>query len=342
MLQNKTNRYKSISDFAELLLMRVETKQDAVIIVDSLNRKGIGKSSFSGVLAEEICKQKGFKFDVLKIFVFDASTEKVTELIKSMPEGYPVIIDEALKVAFNRNWNEKDQKNLVIFLNVCRKWGKIIIINNPSFDKLDKAIRDISDYRVTVLKRGYAVIRRKMSREMGDPWILKETDEKLMESEEYESEGESKDNTANVLRHAKNFYFETSFPAMNPTSYHIYEEASKEQEMNSFMEAQSDHKRFVIEGLCGVINTLKDIHESNGFIITWQDVAVTINQYLAKRHCSYTTSTDLLSKTARTLVDQDFDSSCNKVLRKRTEYLKLKNSKDVITTLEAHHDGEAV
>jgi hypothetical protein len=99
--------YKNLSEFADILITRVLTKQDAVIVVDSLERKGLGKTSFSIDLMMEICRKRGIPFDIRKNIIYGATTKAVRDTIISEPECYPLSIDEALRVAFNRNYQDK-------------------------------------------------------------------------------------------------------------------------------------------------------------------------------------------------------------------------------------------
>lgn len=260
------------------LCERVDNNFDAVLIIESGSLKGTGKSTFSMLLEEEISEIKNFKFDIIEMTVFDPTSEKIVERVKYKPRAYPVHIDEAGKVAYKRNWNKEWQKDLIIFINVCRKHGKIIPLNHPSFWGLDSDLRDIADYRVTILRRGLAIVRGKVANpEAKDKWIKDET-EKLIN--EMVHDKMDVDATINALRRTPNYLFEIHFPEMDQKVYSVYEKMSMEAELESFYAAGQNKYRLGFEGAVGVIKFFMQITDNQ---YSFTDVTRAINGWIHYR-----------------------------------------------------------
>jgi len=269
---------KAMSSFAQDLCERVDNNFDAVVIVESGSHKGTGKSTFSMEEEQEISKIRGFKFDIPEMTVFDPTSEKIVERVKYKPMAYPVNIDEAGKVAYKRNWNKEYQKDLVIFLNVCRKHGKIIFLNHPTFWELDTGIRDIADYRVTIMRRGLAIVRGKIANpEAKDKWIKEETDKLIKEMVHDQM---NVDATINALRKTPNYLFEIHFPKMDEKLYSVYESMSKEAELESFYAAGQNKYRLGFEAALGVI---KYFVQLTGSKQSWVDIARALNNWITFR-----------------------------------------------------------
>jgi adenylate kinase family enzyme len=69
------------------------------------------------------------------------------------------IADEMINVAFNREfWNE-DQKNLIKIMNMNRDHCNMLLMCIPQFQVLDNQIKNLCKIRITVVRRGIAVIQ---------------------------------------------------------------------------------------------------------------------------------------------------------------------------------------
>ena len=69
------------------------------------------------------------------------------------------IADEMINVAFNREfWNE-DQKNLIKMINMNRDHCNLFIMCIPQFQVLDNQMKNLCKIRITVARRGMAVIQ---------------------------------------------------------------------------------------------------------------------------------------------------------------------------------------
>jgi hypothetical protein len=220
------------------------------MIIESGSIKGLGKTSFSIRLGQEICEQRGLDYTLEKSVVFDPTSEKIIDSVKTLPPCYPIHVDEAGKVLFKLNFAKDYQKDLVIFLNVCRRYGKIIPLNHPSFWGLDGNVRDVADYRVTILKRGIAIVRGKSKNpEAKDKWMKDET-EKLFK--ERVRNPMDIDAMIQALRETPNYLFEIHYKPVDVELYAKYKEMSKALELESFYKNFQNRYRLGMEGLLTV------------------------------------------------------------------------------------------
>ncbi|MEM5867201.1 MAG: zonular occludens toxin domain-containing protein [Candidatus Aenigmatarchaeota archaeon] len=237
-----------LRELAEELVQRVKNEFDSILVVESASKKGTGKSTFSILLAQEICKIIGLNFDLREIAVFDPTSSRIIDLVKEKPEGFPIIIDEAGRIAYKRNWYKEYQKQLVLFLNLCRKHKKIIILNHPNFWQLDNHVLQVADYRVTILKRGIALVRGKINNpETTDPWMRVES-EKLFKK--YCKNPLNVNESIAAIKKMPNFLYEIYYGTVDEKLYKEYFKMSKEEEIKGFYEGTIQNKWYYgFEGL---------------------------------------------------------------------------------------------
>lgn len=224
----------NIGNFAELLESRIQLNFDSIIIVDSGGVKGTGKSVFSMQLAKLLCKLINYTFS-FDLIVFNPDEARIIEMVKNLPEGCPILIDEASKVFYKRDFQKDYQKNLIKFINVCRKFRKIIILNNPDFWDLDKDLRNLADFRVVIVKRGLAQVRGKSPNpDLKDKWLRDFTSDKI---EEYTKGDITKvEKVRLALKKIPNHLFDIPIADMDKEEYKRYEELSKREELKAFIE----------------------------------------------------------------------------------------------------------
>lgn len=293
---------ESMKAFAKMLIERTKANFDNIVIVESGSVKGTGKSTFSMDLSMQICILMGYKYELLEVVVFDPTNEKIVERVKVKPDAWPIHVDEASKVAYKRNYNDDAQKNLIVFINVCRKHHKIIIINNPTFWGLDKDLLELADFRVTILKRGLAIVRGKISNpETMDKWLRKDTDEMIKKMCRNEMDV---DGMINVLRKVPNYLFEIRYEELPQEFYKNYEELSKEAELESFYQKDEFIHKYISEALVGVLDKLKRRY---GNEFSWKDIAIAVNRYLKLKNINGFVTPDRLTKVLQTLETLEFD-----------------------------------
>jgi hypothetical protein len=225
---------KSIEYFVDVLLERINKNFDNVIIIDSGSIKGTGKSSFSIKLSKRICEKIGYKY-TYDLIIFNPTSEKIVDMVKNLPKGCPIHIDETSRVAYKRDWQKEFSKNLIKFINICRKFGKIVIFNNPDFWDLDKDLRNLADFRITILKRGMAQVRGKYANpEVEDKWLRIKSMESI--DNNIKSDPTNIENVIGALRKTPNFLFDLPFTELTPEEYDAYEGLSKVEELKGMVE----------------------------------------------------------------------------------------------------------
>lgn len=226
-----------IKGFATELNTRVNCDFDSVVIVDSGSVKGTGKSTFSIALQMECCKLINYPYS-FDLIIFNPTDEKIIDLVKNLPRGVAILIDEASKVAYKRDYQKEYQKNLIKFINICRKFGKILIINNPDFWDLDKDLRNLADFRVIIVKRGKAHVKGKSPNpDLKDKWLR---DESIKKIEQFLGTGAGAVTKVSKAQHGitktPNFLYEIPVPPLPAEVYEEYVELSKKEEVKSFQE----------------------------------------------------------------------------------------------------------
>jgi hypothetical protein len=236
---------KTCDEFAEILLGRIfgdkiNTKgnYDNFIVVDSGGLKGLGKTVFSVQLSKSICKLQKEKYGIdikysrKDMMILDPTSEKIQERVKNLPRGSPVHIDEAILVSYARDFMMEGNKDLNKFIQICRKWGKIIIFNTPDFWDLDKGSIKACDYRVLATKRGKVQVFCKwINPHMKDKWqekISSETVQKHIKNS-IDYEGVMAGN-----REIKNYLYDVLFEDLPEKEYEEYKEDSLLREMESY------------------------------------------------------------------------------------------------------------
>jgi hypothetical protein len=263
---------KDVKFFANYLEKRTQEDWDSLIIVESGATKGTGKTTFSIQLCKAICEKINYTYDIKKLMILDATEEKIRKLSIELIKGVPIHVDEAIFIAYKRDYNEDATKKFVKFINICRKYGHPIILNIPWFWDLDKDIRNLCDFRITVPKRGLALLRQKdINTDTEDLWLRKESDVKQLKEI-----GHDMTDMAGLIRgiqHCRNFLFEIIFSKVDQEEYEIYRKLSLSQEgkqldtndkrmfvLLKLMTWMLLHKGYTAESLANEIN--KAISES--------------------------------------------------------------------------------
>lgn len=220
---------KDVNFLAQFFLKREEQKLDSIMAVDSGAVKGTGKTVFSINVCKAVCKLKNYPYNMEELMVLNPTSQSVMEKIKYLPFGIPIHIDEAIFIAYKRDYNENPVKNLVKFINICRKFKKPVLLNVPSFWDLDKDIRNLCDFRATIVKRGIACIRGKHPNpEYEDLWMREES--KGIIDREIGGDITDLNGVIRGIEKCKNHLFNIYFPNIPAEEYEAYEKLSMREE----------------------------------------------------------------------------------------------------------------
>lgn len=158
-----------VKDIVDVALGCVNNKYDFICFIEG--PRGSGKSTLGYILARKL-KNKGLRFRAESNMVY---SRKETLRLLATKERTIVLSDEMINVAYNRDFYEKDQKLILKALNMYRDSCNVFIGCIPRFDDLDNQIRRLCKMRITVKKRGIALIQIPLRGVFTpDPWDSKE------------------------------------------------------------------------------------------------------------------------------------------------------------------------
>jgi len=127
-------------------------------------KRGLGKSTFGN----KIAYLTNAKFNPKQDIAF--SRDDVIKLLGQKTKGI-ILADELINVAYNRDFWDQDQKTLIKALNMYRDKCNLFIGCIPSFVDLDKQMQKLCKIRITILRRGYALLQiQTRTLYSNDPW----------------------------------------------------------------------------------------------------------------------------------------------------------------------------
>lgn len=169
LLQNED--YYQQSTFKRLVFgwrKRLRKNKDVAVVITG--EPGDGKSTLAVQLAMLLDPKFEFKRNVL----FDPTIEDMHKAIYGLPKHAPIVIDEAIRVGYKRNWQSSKNKLLNEMLALCRFQNKVLIFCIPHFSTIDKDLQQRLLFWLHIPKTGVAVFFRKSRKPFGvDAWNLK-------------------------------------------------------------------------------------------------------------------------------------------------------------------------
>lgn len=155
----------SMEKMVETIILTLLNKFDCQIYIEG--KRGLGKSTLAYELAhlvdvkfrrieKELPEFKGcYKFRPKKDLLY--TRDKVIEFFNEW--RVTGIADEFINTAFNRDFYQEDQKQLIKMINMNRDHCNLFIGCVPQFQTLDSQIKNLCKIRITVVRRGVAVIQ---------------------------------------------------------------------------------------------------------------------------------------------------------------------------------------
>lgn len=138
-----------IKDLAKMIVDRQNNELDVNIVIDG--PRGNGKST----LAWRLLSKTG-KFNPEKDVLF--SREDVMNAIKDRKFSC-IDADEMINSAHNRDFFSGDQKTFIKIMNMYRDNYNVLVGSVPYFYDLDTQVRKLIKMRLTVIKRGVAIVQ---------------------------------------------------------------------------------------------------------------------------------------------------------------------------------------
>lgn len=164
----------ALNDFCLMILEMFIDKFDCFIVIEG--NRSLGKST----LAWEICRKVNHYARILardfpewsKYYKFKPQLQaknpkkykyllyKRDDVINFFNKWNVIGIgDEAVNVAFNREFYSDDQKNLIKLINMNRDHRNLFIMCVPQFNVLDNQIKNLCKIRISIVRRGLAIIQ---------------------------------------------------------------------------------------------------------------------------------------------------------------------------------------
>ena len=161
----------SLTRATHILKLCKNSDQDFNIAITGA--RGTGKST---LMIQFIKKIMGVdSYDYYNHHVY--SRAEFEDYLKNKPDNYVIGIDEAVGSMFKREWQDKNQIELMKILNMYRDKGHITFLLIPHFFDLDSALRNshIIKWWVYVYGMGEAVVYKADNNPFtNDVWNLKE------------------------------------------------------------------------------------------------------------------------------------------------------------------------
>lgn len=149
----------TMNDICNTIYRTLNNKFDFFIIIEG--NRGLGKSTLALKIARRISRlyrkkgSKEYRFNWNSSLIY---TKKETK--RFWNKWHSVGIgDEMINVAFNRDFYNSEQKDIIKMVNMNRDHRNLFIACVPEFQNLDNQIKNLCKMRITVVRRGLAIIQ---------------------------------------------------------------------------------------------------------------------------------------------------------------------------------------
>ena len=154
MSRTQSSNSDEARPLVKLYRKRRANNQDlAVIISDSQNRRGTGKTVFSLKLAEKFdATEEGLTKEKVAL-----SPDELTEAYVEQPKGSALVLDEAEASLSKYEAASSVNRAMREVVSMGRVREKYLVLNLPSASELDRDLKALCDYWALVEEKGRAV-----------------------------------------------------------------------------------------------------------------------------------------------------------------------------------------
>lgn len=138
---------------------RLLNKFDAFIVIEG--NRGLGKSTLAYKLMKLVKNEmkkrgvEGYRFSPSRDLLYERR-----EVIRFFNDrNRSGVADEMVNVSFSRDFYSEEQKDLIKIVNMNRDHENFCIACIPKFKNLDTQIKGLTSMRITVVRRGIAIIQ---------------------------------------------------------------------------------------------------------------------------------------------------------------------------------------
>lgn len=148
----------SMRRLVKSICSRLLNKFDVFIVVEG--KRGLGKSTLAYKLLLLVKKEMkrlgidGYKFIPRRDLLYQR--KEVLKFFHSTNRSG--IADEMINVTFNRDFYNEEQKDLIKMINMNRDHNNLFISCVPQFKNLDSQIKNLCSMKITVVRRGLAIV----------------------------------------------------------------------------------------------------------------------------------------------------------------------------------------
>lgn len=143
-----------------MIVKILQNKFDCVIVIEG--NRGLGKSTLAYQIARGVATQFK-KIQKTKDYLFNpryALLYTRKEVIRFFHKWRRIgVADEMINVTFNRDFYDSDQKDLIKMINMNRDHCNLFLACVPQFQNLDNQVKNLVKIRITVVRRGIAIIQ---------------------------------------------------------------------------------------------------------------------------------------------------------------------------------------
>lgn len=148
----------SLKRLVKAICDRLLNRFDVFLVIEG--RRGLGKSTLGFKLMLLVRREmkrrgiEGYQFLPKRDLLYQRY-----EVLKFFhKKNHSGMADEMINVSFNRDFYHEDQKDLIKMINMNRDHNNFFIACVPQFKNLDSQIKQLASMKITVVRRGIAII----------------------------------------------------------------------------------------------------------------------------------------------------------------------------------------